>query len=69
MMTLVMVYYSNLMAMTQDSMAYLKNNDGNARRYYRRSAVDQTIFLLIRYSHSDPQYLYYKHVYPSHGQG
>jgi hypothetical protein len=22
-------------------MAYLKNNDGNARRYYLRSAVDQ----------------------------
>jgi hypothetical protein len=37
-------YYSNLMAMTLDSMAYLKNNDGNARRYYLRSAVDQYLF-------------------------
>jgi hypothetical protein len=41
MMTMVMTYYSNLMAMTQDSMAYLKNNDGNARRYYLRRAEDQ----------------------------
>jgi hypothetical protein len=57
------------MAMTEDSMAYLKNNDGNVRSYYLRSTVDQTIVLLIRYSHSDTQYLYYKHVYPSHGQG
>ena len=57
------------MAMTEDSMAYLKNNDGDVRSYYLRSAVDQTIVLLIRYSHSDTQYLYYKHVYPSHGQG
>ena len=32
------------MAMTLDSMAYLKNNDGNARRYYLRSAVDQYLF-------------------------
>jgi predicted DNA-binding protein len=44
MMTMVMAYYSNLMAMTQDSMAYLKNNDGNARKYYLRSAVDQYLF-------------------------
>jgi hypothetical protein len=31
MMTMMVAYYSNLMAMTLDSMAYLKNNDGNAR--------------------------------------
>jgi hypothetical protein len=67
-MTMMVAYYSNLMAMTLDSMAYLKNNDGNARRYYLRSAVDQYLFT-HSISHSDPQYLYYKHVYPSHGQG
>ena len=38
-MTRMAAYYSNLMAMTLDSMAYLKNNDGNAR-----SAVDQYLF-------------------------
>ena len=38
----------------------------NVLRYYLRSAADQYLFT---YSHSDPQYLYYKHVYPSHGQG
>ena len=43
-MTMMVAYYSNLMAMTLDSMAYLKNNDGNARRYYLRSAVDQYLF-------------------------
>ena len=40
------------MAMKQDPMAYLKNNDGNARRYYLRIVVDQTIYysfdILIR---------------------
>ena len=41
---MMVAYYSNLMAMTLDSMAYLKNNDGNARRYYLRSAVDQYLF-------------------------
>ena len=35
-------------------------------RYYLRSAAVQYLFT---YSHSDQQYLYYKHVYPSHGQG
>jgi hypothetical protein len=35
---------TNLMATTLDSMAYLKNNDGNARSYYLRSAVDQYLF-------------------------
>ena len=64
-----MAHYSNLMAMTLDSMAYLKNNDGNARRFYLRSAVDQYIYLLIRYSRSDLQYLYYKRVYLFNGQG
>ena len=44
MMTMMMTYYSNLMATTLDSMAYLKNNDGNARSYYLRSAVDQYLF-------------------------
>jgi hypothetical protein len=36
MMTMMVAYYSNLMAMamTLDSMVYLKNNDGNARKYY-----------------------------------
>ena len=48
MMTMMVTYYSNLMAMTLDSMAYLKNNDGSARRYYLRSAVDQ--YLLFTYS-------------------
>ena len=38
-MTMMVAYYSNLMAMTLDSMAY-----GNARRYYLRSAVDQYLF-------------------------
>ena len=41
MMTMMMAYYSNLMSMPLDSMAYLKNNDDNARRCYLRSAVDQ----------------------------
>jgi hypothetical protein len=31
--------------MTQDSMAYLKNNDGNARRYYLRSACSRSVFI------------------------
>jgi predicted DNA-binding protein len=44
MMTMMMTYYSNLMATTLDSMAYLKNNDGNARSYYLRRAVDQYLF-------------------------
>jgi hypothetical protein len=44
MMTMMMTYYSNLMATTLDSMEYLKNNDGNARSYYLRSAVDQYLF-------------------------
>jgi hypothetical protein len=44
MMTMMVAYYSNLMAMTPGSMAYLENNDGNARRYYLRSAVDQYLF-------------------------
>ena len=36
-------------------------------RYYLRSAAVQYLFT---YSHSDQQYLlYYKHVYPSDGQG
>jgi hypothetical protein len=38
-MTMMMAYYSNLMAMPLDSMAYLKNNDDNARRCYLCSAV------------------------------
>jgi hypothetical protein len=37
---MMMAYYSNVMAMTLDLMAYLKNNDGNALRYYLRSAMD-----------------------------
>ena len=32
-------------------------------------AVHQSVQYLFTYYHSDPQYLYYKHVYPSHGQG
>jgi hypothetical protein len=44
MMTMMVAYYSNLMAMTFDSMAYLKNNDGNARRYYLRS---RSIFIYL----------------------
>jgi hypothetical protein len=43
-MTMMVAYHSNLMAMTLDSMAYLKNNDGNARKYYLRTAVDQYLF-------------------------
>jgi hypothetical protein len=43
-MTMMVAYYSILMAMTLDSMAYLKNNYGNARRYYLRSTVDQYLF-------------------------
>ena len=38
---MMMAYYSNLMAMALDLMAYLKNNDGNALRYYLRSAANQ----------------------------
>jgi hypothetical protein len=41
---MMMAYYSNLMAMTLDSMAYLKKKNGNALRYYLRSAVDQYLF-------------------------
>ena len=46
MITRMVAYYSNLMAMamTLDSSAYLKNNDGNAHKYYLRSAVDQYLF-------------------------
>jgi hypothetical protein len=32
------------LAMTLDSMVYLKNNDGNALGYYLRSAADQYLF-------------------------
>jgi hypothetical protein len=39
-------YYSNLMALTLDLMAYLKNNDGNALRYYLRSAADQYLVMV-----------------------
>jgi hypothetical protein len=67
-MTMMVAYYSNLMAMTLDSMAYLKNNDGNARRYYLRSAVDQYLFTHSIFSFGSTV-LNYKHVYPSHGQG
>jgi hypothetical protein len=35
---------NDLMAMKLDSMEYLKNNDGNAFRYYLRSATDQYLF-------------------------
>ena len=35
-------------------------------RYYQRSAADQYLFT---FSHQEPQYLYYKHIYSSHGQG
>ena len=41
---MMMDYYSNLMATTLDSMAYLKNNDSNARSYYLRCVVDQYLF-------------------------
>ena len=43
---MMMTYYSNLMAMTLDLMAYLKNNDGNALRYYLRSAADQYLVMV-----------------------
>jgi hypothetical protein len=43
---MMMAYYSNLMAMTLDLMAYLKNNDGNALRYYLRSAADQYLVMV-----------------------
>jgi hypothetical protein len=43
-MTMMVAYYSNLMAMRLDSMAYLKNNYGYARRYYLRSSLDQYLF-------------------------
>ena len=42
---MMLAYYSNLMAMTLDLMAYLKNNDGNALRYYLRSAADQYLVM------------------------
>jgi hypothetical protein len=38
------------LAMTLDSMAYLKNNDGNALRYYLRSAADQYLFIYSIFS-------------------
>jgi hypothetical protein len=68
-MTMMVAYYSNLMAMTLDSMAYLKNNDGNARRYYLRSAVDQYLFTYSIFSFGSTVLIYYKQVYPFHGQG
>jgi hypothetical protein len=34
------------MAMTLDLMAYLKNNDGSALRYYLRSAADQYLVMV-----------------------
>jgi hypothetical protein len=45
---MMMAYYSNLMAMTLDLMAYLKNNghDGNALKYYMRSAADQYLVMV-----------------------
>jgi hypothetical protein len=43
---MMMAYYSNLMAMILDLMAYLKNNDGNALRYYLRSAADQYLVMV-----------------------
>ena len=49
----------------------LHNGNGNALRYYLRSATDQYLFnyLVDIYSSFSfgPQYLYHKHVYPSHG--
>jgi hypothetical protein len=42
---MMMACYSNLMAMTLDLMAYLKN-DGNALRYYLRSAADQYLVMV-----------------------
>jgi hypothetical protein len=45
---MMMVYYSNLMAMTLDLMAYLKNNDDNALRYYLRSAADQYLVMVAK---------------------
>jgi hypothetical protein len=45
-------YYSKLMTMTLDSMAYLKNNGDNARRCYLRSAVDQYLFTYSIFSWS-----------------
>jgi hypothetical protein len=43
---MMMAYYSNLMAMTLDLMAYLKTNDGSALRYYLRSAADQYLVMV-----------------------
>jgi hypothetical protein len=43
---MMMAYYSNLMAMTLDLMAYLKNNYGNALWYYLRSAADQYLVMV-----------------------
>jgi hypothetical protein len=43
---MMMACYSNLMAMTLDLMAYLKNSDGNALRYYLRSAADQYLVMV-----------------------
>ena len=43
---MMMAYYSNLMAMTLDLMPYLKNNDGNALRYYLRSSTDQYLVMV-----------------------
>jgi hypothetical protein len=63
MMTMMMTYCSNLMAMTLDSMAYLKNNDGIMHVGIICAVQWISIYLYTRYSHSDPQYLYYKHVY------
>ena len=51
---------------TRVGKATAMENCLNVLRYYLRSAADQ---YLITYSHSDPQYLHYKHVYPSHGLG
>jgi hypothetical protein len=43
---MIMAYYANLMAMTLDLVAYLKNNDGNALRYYLCSAPDQYLVMV-----------------------
>jgi hypothetical protein len=42
--TRIQTTQNDLMAMTLDSMEYLKYNDGNALRYYLRSATDQYLF-------------------------
>jgi hypothetical protein len=50
-------------AMTLESMAYLKNNEGNALRYYLCSAVDLYLFTYSMFSIGDIVFIYIINMY------